>query len=121
MDEQSVEVCIRDKIHFCSKQRVECGAAKNCKIVHSPWAEYCRGVSMLHLYGETEGRSPLPTLFQTLLLQLHTSELIFLCAVQMKAYFGVVKISTMLHMLKVCAKCLESTFKLESFFFGSDG
>lgn len=39
-----------------------------------PCAEHCRGVSLLHMHGETEGCSPLPTLLQTVLLQLHTSK-----------------------------------------------
>lgn len=36
--------------------------------------EYSRGVSLLHLYGEAARCSSLPTLLQTLLLQLYTGE-----------------------------------------------
>lgn len=42
-----------------------------------PCAEHRRGVSLLHLYGETEGCSSLPALLQTLLLQLHTSKSVY--------------------------------------------
>lgn len=37
-------------------------------------AEHRRGVSLLHLHGETERCPSLPTLLQTLLLQLHTGK-----------------------------------------------
>lgn len=50
------------------------GVKPSLVILFCPCAEHCRGVSLLHLHGETEGCSSLPTLLQTLLLQLHTSK-----------------------------------------------
>lgn len=67
-------VCDNKQIHIIMKLWWNGHQSNGKHCIFCLCAEHRWGVSLLHLHGETEGCSPLPTLLQTLLLQLHTSK-----------------------------------------------